>query len=183
MIKIIIKNIGFFILLLIFQIFFLNKLHIKGYIDPYVYIILIIQLPLNINRVLLLFIGFFIGTIMDSFIGTPGLHTFSTTLISFLRPNIISTFFIEKDYPSNMEPKINNVGTRTFMLYSYSLILIHHTALFFLEKFNMSQILTTLFTIFISSIVSLIFIIIIHVILGNANKDKKDPIYNTSSIK
>jgi len=183
MIKLIIKNIILFIILIIIQIFFINKLHLKGYINPYIYIMLLIQLPVNINRVLLLFIGFFAGTIIDNFLNTPGIHAFSSVLVSFLRPNIISTFFIEKDYPINMEPKINNIGSRTFIIYSYSIILIHHTTLFFLEKFSVSQLSKTLFTIFTSSIISLIFIIIIHIILGNANKDKKDPIYNTSSIK
>src|SRR5664280_1797661 len=122
-----------FILLVLLQVLLFNNIQFSGYINPYVYIMFILLLPIEIPSWLLLILSFTIGMIIDFFSGSPGVHTFATVLSGFVRPYVIRVVSPKDGYESGSEPSMSNYGFRWFLSYTLLIVLIHHTALFYLS--------------------------------------------------
>ena len=88
MFQLIQKNIIRFITLFALQILIFNNIPIFGYSIPYVYVIFILLLPFEINKVFLLILGFISGIIIDFSTNSPGVHASATLTLAFARPNI-----------------------------------------------------------------------------------------------
>src|SRR5664280_2081310 len=78
-----------FILLILLQVLLFNNIQFSGYVNPYVYIMFILLLPIDIPSWLLLILSFVTGLIIDFFSGSPGMHTSATVLVAFIRPYIL----------------------------------------------------------------------------------------------
>jgi len=78
-----------FILLIMAQVLVFNNIQFSGYVNPYVYIMFILLLPVDIPAWLLLLLSFATGLIIDFFSGTPGMHTSATLTAGFVRPYVL----------------------------------------------------------------------------------------------
>ena len=74
-----------FVVLVLVQVLLVNHIRLGGYVHPYVYILFVMLLPINISNWQLLLLGFGLGFCVDMFTGTPGLHAGATTLMAFCR--------------------------------------------------------------------------------------------------
>jgi len=151
-----------FILLVLLQVLLFNNIQFSGYINPYVYIMFILLLPIEIPAWLLLVLSFTIGIIIDFFSGSPGIHTFATVLSGFVRPYIIRVVSPRDGYESGSEPSMGNYGFKWFFSYTLLLVLIHHTSLFYLEVFRFTDFFRTLLRVILSTIFSVTFILLIE---------------------
>ena len=86
---IVVQNIISFILLVLVQVLALNNIQFLGYINPYIYILFILSLPVRLPQWITLLLGFVLGLTIDTFSNTMGTHAFATVLIAFLRNGII----------------------------------------------------------------------------------------------
>jgi hypothetical protein len=144
-------------------------MNLFGYLNPFVYLLFIILLPLQTNKVLLLFIAFLTGFTIDFFGNTPGLHSSATLLMAFLRPGLLSALFGKIEFTQNEEPGISKLGFFGFFKYAFILVLIHHFSLFFLEILSFSKILMILKITLFSSLLSM-GLIYIYLFLFTKNK-------------
>lgn len=151
-----------FISLVLLQVLLFNNIQFSGYINPYVYIMFILLLPIEIPSWLLLILSFSIGMIIDFFSGSPGIHTSATVLSGFVRPYVISVVSPKDGYESGSEPSIVNYGLRWFFSYTLLIVLIHHTALFYLEVFRFTDFFRTLLRVILSTSFSVTFILLIE---------------------
>jgi rod shape-determining protein MreD len=151
-----------FILLVLLQVLLFNNIQFSGYINPYVYIMFILLLPIEIPSWMLLILSFSIGMIIDFFSGSPGVHTFATVLSGFVRPYVIRVVSPKDGYESGSEPSMANYGFRWFFSYTLLIVLIHHTSLFYLEVFRLTDFFRTLFRVILSTIFSVTFILLIE---------------------
>ena len=151
-----------FILLVLLQVLLFNNIQFSGYINPYVYIMFILLLPIEIPSWLLLILSFTIGIIIDFFSGSPGVQTFATVLSGFVRPYVIRVVSPKDGYESGSEPSMSNYGFRWFLSYTLLIVLIHHTSLFYLEVFRFTDFFRTLFRVILSTIFSVTFILLIE---------------------
>lgn len=151
-----------FILLTLLQLFLFNNIQFSGYINPYVYILFILLLPFEIPSWLLLLLSFFTGIIIDFFSGSPGMHASATVLTGFLRPYILRVISLRDGYESGSDPSMLVFGFRWFLIYTITMVLIHHTALFYLEVFRFSEFFRTGLRVILSSLFSVIFILLIE---------------------
>ena len=71
------------------QILVFNNIYLGGVINPFIYVLIILSLPIEITAVLTLFVGFFTGFILDVFSHTYGMHTMALTFMGFLRPMVL----------------------------------------------------------------------------------------------
>jgi hypothetical protein len=121
-------------------------------------------MPLNTPAWLRLLSGFTLGFLVDIFSQSPGLHTSSSVLISYLQPYIVRTFqTTEVDF--NKPSDASYLGFRWFMSQSVVLILIHQSAYFFLEVFGLNNFFQTFLRIIISSFATFSIILLIQLIL------------------
>jgi rod shape-determining protein MreD len=124
----------------------------------------ILLLPFEIPAWLLLIISFFTGLIIDLFSGTPGMHTSATVLAGFVRPFILRIISPRDGYESGADPSMLIYGFRWFLIYTSIIVIIHHTALFYLEVFRFADFFRTLLRVLLSSLFSITFIVLLEYI-------------------
>ena len=149
-----------FILLILLQILLFNNIQFSGYVNPYVYLMFILILPVEIPSWLLLLLSFLTGLIMDFFSNSPGMHTFATVLAGFVRPYILRVISPRDGYEPGSAPSMLTYGFRWFLIYTLLFVLIHHTALFYIEVFRFTDFFRTMLRVLLSSLFSVIFILL-----------------------
>lgn len=138
-------------IIILLQILLFNNIQFSGYINPYVYIMIILILPTIIPTWILLIIAFFTGLIIDLFSGSPGMHTFATVLAAFFRPYVLTIISPRDGYESGSEITMAMYGARWYFLYTITIVLLHHTTLFYIEVFRLSGFFRTLLRVILSS--------------------------------
>lgn len=157
----VLQNILSFVLLVLFQVLALNNIQFLGFINPYIYILFIIALPVKTPRWLSLILAFILGLTIDIFSNTLGMHAFATVLIAFLRNGIINLFIVLEEN-DNPVPSFHSFGVGAYIKYLVLMVFIHHFSLFFLEAFSFAQSGLILSKIVLSSIVT--FLILLGVV-------------------
>lgn len=166
----IIRHIVQFILLVVIQVMILNNIHFGGYINPYVYVLFVLMLPIDVPGWLLLTSAFGMGLTIDLFSDTQGMHAAATVLLAFFRPGVMRMISGRSDFDPGTIPTISSLGARWILLYSVTLIFIHHSLLFFLEIFRFSEFFTTLSRIALSTGITTVMVYIGFLLLDNPEK-------------
>lgn len=162
MIASIIKYAFLFLLLVVVELFVVAEFDIHFYVNPHIYLMFIIVLPVFTNRYLIIFLGFLIGFTIDQFLGTGGLHAAATVIMAYLRSVLLAAFAPREGYGKDDFLSIGKFGLVNFLFYCGFMILIHHFFLFFFELFTFSNFLFTLVRTLASTLLSLLFILGIH---------------------
>lgn len=158
--SLIIRSIFSFLFLVLIQVLVLNNIQLGGFINPYVYVLFLLLLPLQTPKWLSLFLGFGIGFVIDLFSQTYGLHTAASLLMVYLRPFVLSLMAPRDDYEFGTRPTIRDMGLVWFISYAGILVLVHHVALFFLEVFRPAEFASTLLRAGLSTVFSLVLIVL-----------------------
>lgn len=160
-----------FLLLLLSQILVFNNIQWGGYINPYIYILFIMLLPIDVPGWLLLTLAFITGLIVDMFLNSMGIHAAATVFMAFCRPMVIRLISVKSDFEPGTIPNLSNQKMSWIMTYSTPMVLAHHVPLFFLEVFRFAEFWSTMSRIIQSSLFSLVFIVIAYLIIGK-NKSR-----------
>lgn len=161
-----------FVALVLFQVLVVNHIRLGGFVHPYIYLIFILLLPINIPNWQLLLLGFGLGLSVDLFTGTPGLHAGATTLMAFCRPSILRLVSGHQKLENVVEPNLGQLDGVWFLRYTFCMVLVHHLALFFLESFSFHLILQVLLRIAISVPVSVFLVLIILYLFQHEKKQE-----------
>ena len=151
-----------FVLLILLQLFLFNNIQFSGYVNPYVYVMFILLLPAEIPSWFLLVISFFTGLTIDFFTGTPGMHAGATVLAGFTRPYVLRVISPREGYETSSDPSMFVYGFKWFLIYTLVIVLIHHTLLFYLEVFRLTDFLNTFLRVLMSSLFSVTFILLLE---------------------
>ena len=155
-----IKYLSLLPLFVFLQVLVLNEILFFSYINPYLYLALILSLPLKTPKWFLLLYAFLLGFFIDLFGGSLGFHSTATVLIAFLKPAISKITIPHNILEDNDEICMNKIGNISFITYSLTLILFHNTVLFLLEHLSFS--FSILAKIIASSFFTLILILIME---------------------
>lgn len=150
------------ILLILLQLLLFNNIQFSGYINPYVYIMIVLLLPSTLPAWLLLIISFLTGLVIDLFMGSPGMHASATLLAGFSRPYILKLISPRDGYEPGSELSMQTYGLRWFLIYTVIIVIIHHTALFYLEVFRFSGFFRTALRVLLSSVFTISFILLLE---------------------
>ena len=151
-----------FIILAGVQVLVLNNLQLGGLINPYLYVLFLLTLPVRTPRILMLFIALATGLVIDMFMNTMGMHAAACLLLGFVRPSWLKIMSPRDGYETDAVPGIPKFGFQWFLVYSSVMVLVHHTFLFYIEVFRFSEFFYTFLRVILSSIVTMILIIISH---------------------
>jgi len=158
----IIKNILRFILLVIMQVLIIQNINLTGYIILLPYVMVIIILPFETNKLVVLFSSFFLGVCVDYFYDSSGLHAAACTIMGFSRHYVLKYIAPRDGYDIGVKPTVEDMGLEWFLRYAGTLVLIHHFFLFYLEIFRFSEFFSTLLRVILSSIGTLVLIYLIQ---------------------
>ena len=153
-----------YVFLVLIQVLILNQIQLSGYINPYFYVLFILLLPATAPPWLVLFASFFIGITIDIFSNSMGIHAAASVFAGYMRPAVIRVI-------SNHDEEYNDyLGLHQnkfswFLLYTSLIVLIHHTALFYLEVFTFTDFFRTFFRMLLSSIFSIFIIVLSQFII------------------
>ena len=155
-----IKYLSLLPLFVLLQVLVLNEILFFSYINPYLYLALILSLPLKTPKWFLLLYAFLLGFFIDLFGGSLGFHSTATVLIAFLKPAISKITIPHNILEDNDEICMNKIGNKSFITYSITLLLFHNAVLFLLEHLSFS--FSILGKIIASSFFTLILILIME---------------------
>lgn len=161
-----------FLILVLVQVTFLNNIRLGGYINPYIYVLFVMLLPVHVPKALLLVLSFVLGLIVDVFSNTMGLHAAATVFLGFVRPGVLRALSPREGYEADSSPTISQMGLQWFFIYSITMVLSHHVVLFFLEVFRVSEFFSTLTRALLSSIATIIVIFISQFLFGSTKTKK-----------
>jgi len=148
-----------FVVLVLVQVLVFNQVQFSGFVNPYVYVLFVMLLPLSTPRYVVLFSGFFIGLAVDVFSNSPGMHAAATVVIAYIRPFVVRSISSREedrnDYPGMKQNKFS-----WFLYYTAIMVFFHHLVLFYLEYLTFTHFFSTLLKIIVSSVFS-IFVIVL----------------------
>ncbi len=154
-----IKYLVMFVTLVLIQVLVLNQVHLGGFLNPYIYILFILLLPVSMPQYQVLLIAFFTGILIDWFSNSLGLHASATVIMAYLRQPVIK-LITQRDSEQSDYPGIKLSGFRFFLLYCIILVVIHHFFLFFTEVFTFDNFHRTVLRSLLSSALT-VFVIIL----------------------
>ncbi len=158
----VVQNSVRFVVLVLLQVLLLNNIRIGGLINPYIYVLFILALPLETSRGLMLILGFAVGLAVDFFTRTIGMHTFAAVAIAYARPILLRLIEPREGYELGMRPTVKEFGFTWYLTYAGILIVVHHFCLFTIESFRLVEIGYTLLKTIMSSAYTLVLILIIQ---------------------
>jgi hypothetical protein len=138
----------------------------------FVYIAFILLLPFEISPLVLLFLGFSTGLLMDVFYDTLGMHAAASTLVAYFRPYIIRFNTPRGGYEQNARLSLQSMGMEWFAPYSLVLIFMHHAVLFFVEASQFNLFLFTLLKTVASTAFTFVVVIIMQYLFFSAAKSR-----------
>ena len=164
MLRVWIKYTVMFIVLVLTQVLLLNYIQFSGYLNPYMYVLFILLLPVSMPRYAVVLLGFLIGLVVDIFSNTGGMHAAATTFMAFVRPHVI-TLITAKEMDKSDYPGLSQYGLRWFLYYSGILVLLHHFFFFYLEAFTFIDFFGTMFRVILSSVFTVFIIVLSQFII------------------
>jgi hypothetical protein len=173
-----IKNIFRFAILILLQVFVLDKILLHQLITPYVYFVFILWLPFNINRSVLMIVSFILGATLDSFRHNPGFHAAACVLIAYIRPFVINLMIPQEGAETNYdEPSVKSFGGFIpYFIYAGFLMLLHNTWLFLLEAWQFADLYYFFMKTILSTLISLLLLLIIEMIFYRKQKFRTNTI-------
>ncbi len=159
-----IKYTVMFVVLVLAQVLVLNQVQLGGYINPYIYVLFILLLPVSTPRYLLLILGFLIGLAVDIFANSLGIHAAATVFIAFVRPYIIRSIS-NREEDRNDYPGLHQNKFTWFLSYAFLMVFFHHFFLFYLEYFTFSHFFSTFLKIILSSVFTVFIIVLSQFII------------------
>jgi rod shape-determining protein MreD len=161
------KNIVRFVLLLLLQVFVLDKIVLNGYATPYLYMLFVLLLPFSIPRWGLMAAAVLLGLSLDMFTDTPGMHAAACLVIAYARPFVINILSPQGGFETvRKTPSVAAMGWAPFMTYATILVLIHHVVYFSLEVFDFHNLLMLILKILLSAVASLVMIAIYEMLFA-----------------
>ncbi|WP_411767870.1 rod shape-determining protein MreD [Winogradskyella sp. A3E31] len=158
------NNVIRFILLVLAQVLICNNINFMGYINPYIYILFILLFPVKDSRLQVIFLSFLIGTTIDMFSDSGGVHAAASVVIAYARPLFLKFSFGTLYEYQTIKFSHTDLGNLT--IYVATMTLLHHLVLFSLEIFNISNILQILQQTLFSGIFTLIICVLLIVLFG-----------------
>lgn len=172
MITDLIKYVVMFFALLVIQVALLNNIHLGGYINPFIYVMFLLALPVRIPGALLLVMAFILGIIIDLFSNTIGMHAAACVFMAYARPTILKFIAPRDGYDTESAPSVKDFGLNWFLIYALILIFLHHLMLFYVEVFRITEFFQTLLRVLLSTVTTAAIVIMVQY-LSDRPKQKK----------
>ena len=161
----VLRNLFRFVLFMLIQVAIVKHLDLGRFINPFLYVICILMLPINMNKGWVMLIAFVTGLIIDMFYNTMGMNAAACVFMAYLRPWVLRLYAPKGEYETTSRPTLSSMGLQWIISYSTTLVLVHHFLLFFLEAFTFSTFFTTLAKVIVSSLATVALILLSQVFM------------------
>lgn len=147
-----------------------QNINLGPYIIMLPYVLIILMLPFETQRVALMVISFFVGISLDIFHDSSGLHASACTLMGFSRHYVLKFISPRDGYDIGVKPTVDDMGLAWYLRYAGTLILIHHFAFFYLEIFRFNEFFGTFLRVILSSIGTFLLVYLLQFLFYTGKK-------------
>lgn len=169
MTKNIIQAILLFIVLALVQVLVCNNISILDFATPFIFIYVIIRLPLTLHRNWVMLIGFLAGTVIDIFGNTAGMNALGCTILAAMRDPMVKLYVAHDDEISDPVPSAKTLGPGVYIKYLLSMTLLYCLTVTFIEAFTLNNFLLSIYRVL--GCTALTFVILLGIdALVNAKK-------------
>jgi rod shape-determining protein MreD len=162
-----------FVLLVAVQVILLNQVQWNGYVNPYVYVVFILLLPVETPNWLLLLLALITGLTIDMFGSSGGMHAAATVAMAFARPGVLKLIAPRDGYDPEMKLTPQVMGFRWFITYVSIMVVLHHLVAFYIEVFRFSEFFVTFFKAILNSAITVILIVIGVYLFGQSRRNAR----------
>lgn len=120
-----------------------------------IYAVTLVKMPVEMNRVAQIFLGFLTGFVIDVFSNTPGMHSLAATTLMFTRDPVLHLYVNDPEYKSG-SVSMTRIGLSTFFRFVLTMVLMQSTMLYVLEAFSLFNPMILLSKILISTALTLV---------------------------
>ncbi len=124
-----------FVVLALLQVLLFNQVNLSGFLNPYIYVLFILLLPLSMAPYQVLLLSFLMGIVIDWFSNSLGLHASAAVVLGFFRLPVVH-LITTREAEQVEYPGLKQTGMNWFLLYVTILVFIHHFFLFSVEVFT-----------------------------------------------
>lgn len=115
--------------ILLFQSFVLSQVQLYGYLNPYLYVAVLLLAPATWSRMNLLLLGAGLGAWMDFQMYSGGMHLMASSLLGYFRPAILASV-LPRAAEENLGFTLQDMGSGKWLVYTSVAVLLHHGYLF-----------------------------------------------------
>ncbi len=138
--KSVLTNIPLLILLILVQVLVCNNIMLFNVAMAFVFIYVIIRLPMFLSTNWLLTWGFAGGLIVDMFANTPGVNALACTLLAMMKRNMLFAYIPRDDRTKDISPSLSTLGFAVYGKYLFSMSMVYCILVFSIEYFNFANI-------------------------------------------
>lgn len=157
------KQIGRYIIVMLLQVLLFDQLQLWGACHPYIYILCLLMMPINMPSIVEMLLGAGAGLVMDVFCNSLGVHMAACILIMFIRPYLIGTIVNDKDRLTE-QISLRVIGMEALIRYVVTLVLIHHLMVFLLAAWSWQHIGFVLLETVVSSSITIVVIVAYNIL-------------------
>jgi len=138
--KSVISNILILTCLILVQTLVCNNIMLFNVAMAFVFIYVIIRLPMDLSVNLLLTWAFLSGLAVDAFADTPGVNSLACTLLAMLKRPMLYAYIPRDDSTKNIVPSLSSLGLAVYGKYLFSMATVYCLLAFTIEYFNFADV-------------------------------------------
>lgn len=159
-----IKYFIYSIVILLLQILVFNKIGLGTNLIVSIPVLFILLLPIEIPKGLLLLLAFLLGFTIDVFSDTLAFNTAGLVFSAYLRPLVLTIIQPTEGYEPGRLPSVFYFGLGKFTIYTAILTFGFEFFYYLFEIFSLSKIWMIFYESIISTLLSVVTIIILHLL-------------------
>lgn len=144
------------VVLILLQVTILSNITLWGCATPFLFIYLIMKLPVSLSPNKTMTIAFAMGLIIDIFFSTPGVYSLSSVVTAFMRRPYITLVLQHEDDYGTMYPSIRSLGTAPFSVYALITSFTFSATIFIVQSFSLYNPLSLVLKIITSTLFTFI---------------------------
>lgn len=138
--KDVISNLCILLCLVVIQVLVCNNIMLFNIAMAFVFIYVIIRLPIDMNTNRLLTWAFLAGLAVDIFADTPGVNALACTLLAMLKRPMFFAYVPKDDRTKNITPSLSSLGFAVYGKYLFSMVTVYCLLAFTIEYFNFADV-------------------------------------------
>ena len=136
----------------------------------FIYVAYLLTLPVDVNPLFLMGLGFVMGFTIDIFYDSLGMHAFACVFIMYMRSYWLKLVTPQGGYDSNAVPVMAMNGVQWFLIYIAPLVFLHHILLFFVEAGGFGLFWFTVWKAVASTLLTTVLIVIFQFLFGERRR-------------
>lgn len=161
------------VVLLLAQAVVFNNLVLFNCAVPFVFIYVILSLPITLSTNWSVTAGFVIGLVADAFADTYGINSVSCTILAFIRKPVFHLYVQRDEDLGGQCPSMRSMGVPVYLKYAGTMVLIYCAMACTIEAFGLFHIWRLLLRIAASSVYTLLIVYAIDSLSLSSKHEKR----------